>query len=84
MPRNSGELVVQLCKLQRRFHRRSSKRAAQPQEGRLETGQQDAILPHFGSYSFHIGSEMPDDLRRSEATEPPYLINAICDSIIEP
>ena len=41
--------VGQLCKLQRRFHRRSLRRAAQPQEGRLETGQQDAILPHYGS-----------------------------------
>ena len=66
--KNSAELMGQLCKLQRRFHRRSSKCTAQPQEGRLETGQQDAILPHSGSYSFHIGTEMPDDFRRSETT----------------
>jgi hypothetical protein len=37
-----------------------------PVGNRLETGQQDAILPHSGSYSFHIGSETPGDLRRSE------------------
>jgi hypothetical protein len=36
-------VVGQLFKLQRRFHRRSSRRAAQPQEGRLETDATSAL-----------------------------------------
>ena len=49
-------LVGQLCKLQRRFHRRSLSRAAQPQQGRLETGQQDAILPHTAPVQYPVTS----------------------------
>jgi hypothetical protein len=35
-----------------------------------EIGAQDAILPHYGSCSFHIEAEMPGDLRRSETSSP--------------
>jgi len=60
MPRNSAELVGQLFKLQCRFHRRSLSRAAQPKEGRLETGQQDSILPHrTSSYVLRTAPTQP-------------------------